>query len=52
MKKWKGRAVLCLILAAALMIGAGVFIVRLAADGDQWASFMPISMFIMKENWQ
>ena len=39
MKKMEGRAVLCLILAAALMIGLVFFIVRLAADGDQWASF-------------
>lgn len=39
MKKMEGRAVLCLILAAALMIGLVVFIARLAVDGDQWASF-------------
>ena len=30
----EGRAVLCLILAAALMIGLVFFIVRLAADGE------------------
>lgn len=39
MKKMEGRAILCLILAAALIIGLVVFIARLAVDGGQWASF-------------
>ena len=39
MKKMERRALLCLILAGALIIGLGVFVVRLAIDGDQWATF-------------
>ena len=39
MKKMEGRAVLCLILAAALVIGLIVFGVKFVKDGDDWASF-------------
>ena len=39
MKKLEGRAVLCLILAAILVIGTGFFTVRLALHGGEWASF-------------
>lgn len=39
MKKLEGRAVLCLILAAVLVLGTGFFTVRLAVKGGEWASF-------------
>ena len=39
MKKMEGRAILCLILAAALIAGLVFFIVRLVNNGDSWASF-------------
>lgn len=39
MKKMEGRALLCLVLAAALVIGLIVFGVKFVKDGDQWASF-------------
>ena len=39
MKKLEGRAILCLILAAFLVLGSCVFVVRLALEGGQWASF-------------
>ena len=39
MKKLEGRAVLCLTLAAVLIIGLVVFVFRLETNGDQWASF-------------
>lgn len=39
MKKLEGRAILCLLLAAVLIIGMGGFIVKLAVNGADWASF-------------
>ena len=39
MKKMEGRAMLCLLLSAALVIGLIVFGVRFVRDGDEWASF-------------
>ncbi len=39
MKKMEGRAVLCLLLAAVLIIGLIIFGVRFVKDGDKWASF-------------
>lgn len=39
MKKLEGRALMCIALAAALIIGLGIFIGRLAVNGDDWASF-------------
>lgn len=39
MKKMEGRALLCMILAAMLVIGLVIFGVRFVKDGDRWASF-------------
>lgn len=39
MKKLEGRALLCLSLAAVLVIGLAVFVFRLEANGGKWASF-------------
>ena len=39
MKKIEKRAFLCLILAAALVLGLGVYVVRYVMDGGRWASF-------------
>lgn len=39
MKKMEGRAMLCLLLSTALVIGLIVFGVRFVRDGDEWASF-------------
>lgn len=39
MKKLEGRALMCIALAAALIIGIGIFIGRLAVNGGDWASF-------------
>ena len=39
MKKMESRALLCLIMAAALIAGLGVFIVKLVINGGTWASF-------------
>ena len=39
MKKLEKRAVLCLTLAAVLVIGLGLFVFRLEANGSKWASF-------------
>lgn len=39
MKKLEGRAILCLTMAAVLVIGLGVFLFRLETNGSQWASF-------------
>lgn len=39
MKKLEGRAILCLTLAAALILGLVYFIFRLETNGSQWASF-------------
>lgn len=39
MKKLEHRAILCLLLAAFLVLGAGVFTVRLGMEGGQWASY-------------
>ncbi len=39
MKKLEGRALICIALAVTLIIGLGIFIGRLAADGDDWATF-------------
>ncbi len=39
MRKLERRAVLCLLLAAFLVLGAGVFTVRLGMEGGTWASY-------------
>ena len=39
MRKLEGRAVLCLILAAILVLGVAFFTVRLGLHGGEWASF-------------
>lgn len=39
MKKLEGRALMCIALAAVLIIGLCVFIAKLAIHGDDWASF-------------
>lgn len=39
MKKMEGRAMLCLLLSAVLVIGTVIFGVRFVRDGDEWASF-------------
>ena len=39
MKKLEGRAVLCLTLAAVLVLGLGIFVFRLETNGSRWASF-------------
>ena len=39
MKKLEGRAILCLTLAAVLVIGLVVFVFRLETNGSKWASF-------------
>ncbi len=39
MKKLERRAILCLLLAAILVVGSVVFTVRMGVDGDEWASF-------------
>jgi len=39
MKKLEGRALMCIALAAVLIIGLGVFVARLVINGDDWASF-------------
>lgn len=39
MKKMENRALLCLLLAAALVIGLIVFVGKLVVNGDDWASF-------------
>lgn len=39
MKKLEGRALMCIALAAALIIGLCIFVGRLIKDGDRWASF-------------
>ncbi|MCB6365715.1 penicillin-binding protein [Intestinibacillus massiliensis] len=39
MKKIERRAVFCLLLAAALMLGLAVFCFRFVSDGGAWASF-------------
>lgn len=39
MKKLEKRAVLCLILAAVLFLGLGVFVVRFVIYGSDWATF-------------
>lgn len=39
MKKLEGRALMCIALAAVLIIGLGVFIAKLVINGDDWASF-------------
>lgn len=51
MKKVEGRAVLCLILAAALVIGLIVFGVKFVKDGDDWASFYAMLTYIREEGW-
>jgi peptidoglycan glycosyltransferase len=38
MKKINHRAIICLVLAAALVLGLGVFLVRYAMSGSKWAS--------------
>lgn len=39
MKKMEGRAIICLVLAAALVAGLVIFICKLAVNGGTWASF-------------
>lgn len=39
MKKLEARALMCIALAAALIIGLCIFIGRLVVHGDEWASF-------------
>lgn len=39
MKKLEGRALMCIALAAALIIGLGIFIGKLVIHGDDWATF-------------
>ena len=39
MKKVKRRATFALLIAAALVLGLGIYVVRLAMDGSGWASF-------------
>lgn len=39
MRKMEGRALICLLLAAALLIGLTFFTVRLVKNGGNWASF-------------
>ena len=39
MKKIEKRAVLCLLLAAALLLGSGVFVFRFFLNGGRWVSF-------------
>ena len=39
MKKLEGRAVICLTLAAVLVLGLGLFVFRLETNGSKWASF-------------
>lgn len=39
MKKLERRAILCLLLAAFLVVGTAVFTVRLGLEGGQWASY-------------
>ncbi|MCI8608795.1 MAG: penicillin-binding protein [Firmicutes bacterium] len=39
MKKLEKRGILCLLLAAFLVLGTGVFAVRLGLEGSQWASY-------------
>ncbi len=39
MKKLEGRAILCLTLALALVLGLFAFIYKLVKNGDDWASF-------------
>ena len=39
MKKIEKRALLCLLLAAVLVLGLGVYVVRYALYGSRWASF-------------
>ena len=39
MKKLERRAILCLLMAAILVLGVLVFAVRLGMEGGQWASY-------------
>ena len=39
MKRLERRALICLTLAAVLLIGIGVFVYRFVADGHDWATF-------------
>lgn len=39
MKKLENRAILCLTLVAALVLGLGYFVVKLEINGSSWASF-------------
>ena len=39
MKKIEKRAVLCVILAAALLLGLGIYLYRFVRHGASWASF-------------
>ena len=39
MKKIEKRALLCLLLAAALLLGSGLFVFRFVKNGGRWVSF-------------
>jgi len=39
MRKLEKRAILCLLLSGVLVLGTCLFVVRLAADGDEWATY-------------
>ena len=42
MKKIEKRALLCLILAGALLLGSAVFVFRFVLNGGSWASYLPV----------
>ena len=42
MKKIEKRALLCLILAGALLLGSAVFVFRFVVNGGSWASYLPV----------
>ena len=47
MKKLEKRAILCLLCAAVLVIGLGIFIAEFAVKGSTWASY-PANQHIYK----
>ena len=48
MKKLEKRAILCLLCAAVLVIGLGIFIAEFAVKGSTWASY-PANQHIYKD---
>ena len=42
MKKIEKRALLCLLLAGALLAGTVLFVGRFLVNGSSWASFLPV----------